>query len=185
LKARNEATLILVLGSGEMHAPDGRPEVRLNVQALERLQLGVDLWRRTGGRLVLAGGPGPGPEASIAGSMARWARDLGVPAQAFVLVPGSQNTHEDITGAKRLLGEAWTQPGAPRWLVTSAMHMPRALAVARKAGLDDVQPLKADYRQIRNLTWGTWLPDPRAQRRWLPVVHEWVGMCGYRWRGWL
>jgi uncharacterized SAM-binding protein YcdF (DUF218 family) len=188
---RDERTLILVLGSGEMHAPDGQAEVRLNVQALERLQQGVALWRRTGGRLVLTGGPGPGvgtpPAASsnvsIAQAMAAWALELGVPAASLVLVSDSRNTGEDLAGAKRLLGPQWSEPGRPRWLVTSALHMPRSLATAQRLGME-VTPLKADYRQIRRLTIASWWPDPKAARRWLPVVHEVVGLLAYRWRGW-
>jgi uncharacterized SAM-binding protein YcdF (DUF218 family) len=187
---RDERTLILVLGSGEMHAPNGRPEVRLNMHAVERLQQGVALWRRTGGRLVLTGGPGSAspdspvsPEVSIALAMAAIAADLGVPESALVLVSNSRNTAEDLRGAADKLGAQWSEPARPRWLVTSALHMPRSLATARQLGMN-VTPLRADYRQIRNLTTASWWPDPKAARRWLPVVHEVVGLLAYRWRGW-
>ncbi len=177
--ARDESTLIVVLASGEMHAPDGRPDVRLDIHGVERLRAGVALWGRTGGRLLLTGGPGTGRDDSIASLMQRLAIDLGVPAAAIDLAPGSRTTYEDLSIAKDRLAKHQ----GPRWLVTSASHMPRSLAVARKAGLD-LQPLRTDYRQIRQLTVWSWLPDPQAQRRLVPVLHEWVGLWIYQLRGW-
>jgi uncharacterized SAM-binding protein YcdF (DUF218 family) len=178
--ARDETTLIVVLASGEMLAPTGQPEARLDIHGVERLRAAVALWRRTGGRLLMTGGPGLGADDSLASRLAELAVDLGVPSQAIDRSPGSRTTREDLLMLRdRIAGRA-----GPRWLVTSASHMPRALAVAQRAGLG-LEPWRADYRQIRQMTWRSWWPDPQAHQRAVPVLHEWIGLWVYRWRGWV
>jgi uncharacterized SAM-binding protein YcdF (DUF218 family) len=177
--ARDGGALIMVLASGEMHAPTGEAEVRLDIHGVERVRAAVALWRQTGGRLLMTGGPGLGPDDSLAGGMARLAIDLGVPAEAVDRSPGSLTTQQDIACEHELIAAH----RGPRWLVTSASHMPRALATARRAGLD-LEPWPTDYRQIRRMTWRSWWPDPQAHERAVPVLHEWIGWAVYRLRGW-
>ena len=62
--------------------------------------------------------------------MRRLALRFGVPDQAIVIEDRSRTTYENAVETKRLLGNASIL------LVTSALHMPRALSLARKQGLD-------------------------------------------------
>lgn len=173
------SALVVVLASGEMTGPDGEPDVRLDIHGVERVRAAVSLWRRTGGRLLVTGGPGFGDRDSLAGAMAALARDLGVPDDAIVRSPGSHTTHQDLLFA----AERIRATDGPRWLVTSALHMPRAMAVARAQRLG-LRPLPCDYRQIRDMGWRSWWPDAQAARRLQPVLHELLGGVAYRWRGW-
>lgn len=176
--AHDERTLVVVLGSGEMWTAARRPCARLDDHGWERLHAGVDLWRRTGGTMLFTGGP-PGDEgASIAAFMGRIAARLGVPEDRILLSARSTSTYEDLAQVQELI----RRHHGPIWLVTSAIHMPRAAAVARKLGLE-VQPYPVDYRQIHDLTWRAWLPHNGGPRRYAIALHEIIGHWTYRLRG--
>lgn len=174
---RDAATRVVVLGSGEQYLDAAGPRTRLDAPGWERVRAGIALWKATGGKLVLAGGPDE--SASVAAYMRGLALEAGVPGEAIVLVPGSRTTYEDLVGASaELKGHR-----GPAWLVTSAMHMPRALSVARKLGLA-LEPFPCDFRQVEEPRWWIWLPANAAPRFWQEVLHEVVGRLYYRLRGW-
>lgn len=169
---------IVVLASGDMWAAGGRPAPRLDEHGWERLHAGVELWRRTGGLLIFTGGPGDTRTTSLAGMMGGVAEELGVPAESIGLAVRSNTTYQDLKAARPLI-----RGDGPVWLVTSAVHMPRALAVARQMGIE-ARPYPVDYRQIRRPTWRVWLPDGAATERMTVVGHEMIGRLWYRWKGW-
>jgi uncharacterized SAM-binding protein YcdF (DUF218 family) len=176
---RDDASLVIVLSSGEMHTPSGERAVRLDVDGWERLVEGVRLWRRTGGHLLFTGGP-PGEESgSIAALMAGVAVDMGVPRERIRLVSQSKNTYEDLSQARSIVAAH----AGPVWLVTSALHMPRAHAVAQQLELP-VRPYPVGFRQIRNPSWRSWLPNNAGPQRFAAALHELTGRWLYRWRGW-
>jgi uncharacterized SAM-binding protein YcdF (DUF218 family) len=168
-------TLIVVLGSGVMRAPSGRPQPRMSVNGWERLHGAVALWRVTGGRLLFTGGPPDDPENSLAALAAGIAQEMGVPAAAIVRpMPLSGNTFEDLALARDLIAAHQ----GPKWLVTSALHMPRSLQVAQSLGLQ-LRPYPVDYRQISDLRWRAWLPDVGGYDRLAAVLHEALGWIWY------
>ena len=69
--------------------------------------------------------------------------------------------------------------------MTSAFHMPRALAVFRRAGFN-VEPSPADFGGRPLLEGGVlaFMPDAAALKTSSLVVKEWIGMLVYRFRGW-
>jgi uncharacterized SAM-binding protein YcdF (DUF218 family) len=170
-------TSVIVLGSGQMSTPNGTPAPRLDENGWERLHEGVRLWRHTGGTLIVTGGPGGDDQPTIARTMGRMAVELGVPPDQVALAFNSRTTYQDLVSAKPLL------KGGPVWLVTSAIHMPRSLAVARQIGIP-AQPHPTDYRQIRDVTWRAWIPDNGAPVRMNAALHELIGRLYYRWKGW-
>ncbi|MEM9056145.1 MAG: YdcF family protein [Pseudomonadota bacterium] len=71
-------------------------------------------------------------------------------------------------------GERW-------WLVTSAFHMPRAMACYRAAGWE-VLPYPTDYRYTRSPGW--WPPNLAANLAHIDLaMHEWLGLAFYRLTG--
>jgi uncharacterized SAM-binding protein YcdF (DUF218 family) len=114
---------------------------------VERLVEGAALARRhPAARLVFTGG-NPSllhddpPESLYA---AQLFGQLGVPASRLVLEDKSRNTDENAVFTKRLVDP---KPGERWLLVTSAMHMPRAVGVFRKAGFP-VEPYPVDWRTL-------------------------------------
>ncbi len=175
---RDDATLIVVLGSGEMWSPRGRRQVRLDLAGWERVTGAVALWRQTGGRMLFTGGPGGDDATSLAGAMAQIAMDLGVPRDRITLTAVSASTFEDLKYSAPTI----ERNAGPVWLVTSAAHMPRALGVARKLGLM-LLPHRVHFRQILDLTWTAWLPHNRGPERLALVLHEVLGELLYDVRG--
>jgi uncharacterized SAM-binding protein YcdF (DUF218 family) len=108
--------------------------------------------------------------------------ELGVPADAVVLESKSRNTHENA---------AFTAPilAARGWrtvlLVTSADHMPRAMAIFRKTGIaataatTDVYGHEPLYDNVLDF-----LPDVTALEETSNVLKEMIGLVYYRLRGW-
>lgn len=172
--------VVVVLGSGAMRDSAGRPKGRLDQAGWERIEGGLALRQRTGGLLVVTGGPRDArPDQSVAGRMAELARQQGVPSERICMVSDSANTFEDLSLAGRCL-----LPDSRIWLVTSAAHMPRALAVARRLGWN-VQPHAVDYRQSIAEGWRLWVPHPLAGERYRSALHEILGVILYRYRGWI
>lgn len=99
--------------------------------------------------------------------------DLGVDLSKVRFEAESRNTAENAARTAALLEAA----GGPWLLVTSAAHMPRAVASFRAAGVP-VLPHPVDYRtEPDNLIWPRKPGDSLADAR--TALHEWVGLLAY------
>jgi uncharacterized SAM-binding protein YcdF (DUF218 family) len=175
---------VVVLASGQQFRPDGTPAPELDADGWERLLAGIALWRRVGGELILSGGPGHGPDDALAQRMRRIALEAGVPDAAIRPVGGGRNTRDDLANVAAQIQGRPPSPSAPVYLVTSAMHMPRAMGTARAMGLQAL-PAPCGFRHLAAPTWRAWLPDNGDPTLWRDGLHEWIGLAVYRWRGWL
>lgn len=182
----------VVILSGGMRAQNyPRPTVEVS-ETGDRVLYGAELYRRGKAPVVIStGGVGPGsvarrPEAE---DMADLLEMVGVPRPAVVLETESQNTHDHALNlcpmfVERRIGRVL--------LVTSAMHMPRSLAVFRRGCPQvDYVPAPTDFRATRPLS-GAWyrtaaamLPTPRNLMEFSDATHEYIGMLYYRLRGWI
>ncbi len=170
---------ILVLGHG--HVSD--PSVPLGSQptrtALARILEALRLKRlNPEARLVLSGNISS-DRISCAEMYARIAESYGVPRSQMLLVEDAFDTHDEMRRYAQITG------GQPAALVTSATHMPRAMALARGVGLA-VIPAPSDYvgrlAQAPIPVYG-YLPSPRYLMYSQMAVHEWVGLLWTRLRG--
>lgn len=91
--------------------------------------------------------------------MAVLMQDFGVPVSALLLEENSRNTRENASFSARLLKER----GIGRvLLVTSALHMPRALKLFSEQGLQ-VEAGPADFESDQGPSgFLAWLPDANA-----------------------
>jgi uncharacterized SAM-binding protein YcdF (DUF218 family) len=149
---------------------------RLGSPTLHRLLEGVRLWRLLpGSRLLLSGGQGFG-HVSEAELMARAAGLMGVAAEHVVLESQSQDTAQQAEFlAPRLAGQRFI-------LVTSALHMPRAMFLFRRQGLDPA-PAPTDY-QVRltdttRYAPGWFFPSPYRLNQVQAAWHEYLGLGWY------
>ncbi|HEX8148577.1 MAG TPA: ElyC/SanA/YdcF family protein [Pyrinomonadaceae bacterium] len=169
---------VVVLGGGSS-ADAGLPAVmRLSEGSLARLIEGVRLQRQLpGSRLLLSGGSvfGSDPDAE---TMRALAVELGVDPAALDLdaVSPDTETQAEVVGA-RLGAEEF-------YLVTSASHMPRALALFRKAGAN---PLPAPTHFLTQGDRGSapadFFPASGGLRRAEAATYEYLGLAWAKVRG--
>jgi uncharacterized SAM-binding protein YcdF (DUF218 family) len=148
---------IVVLGGGIGPAePPHIPEPHLTDSA-DRIWHAARLYRRgLAPRIIVSGGGNGDGGMSEAEAMRLFLTDLGVPNEAIVIEGSSLNTIENIRYVRKLVKEGRVA------LVTSASHMPRALRLARIAGLN-VAAFPTD-----------WGPPPQARPAW----QDWIPSLG-------
>lgn len=123
---------VVVLGAGHGFSPGVPALSRLSTSARARITEAARLLRHLPeARLVLAGPP-VGKTTSHATVLANAAISLGIEPARIVLIEQVQDTEDESLAARERVG---SEPFA---LVTSAWHMPRAMALFRHAGM---QPL--------------------------------------------
>jgi uncharacterized SAM-binding protein YcdF (DUF218 family) len=106
-----------------------------------------------------------------------------VPGEAIEIRTQSRNTYENAQEIKELTQE---KPFESALLITSAAHMPRAMAVFRKAGLP-VSAATTDIEALEDVPWTPlrWLPDAAALSTTTDAIKEWLGYLTYRFRGYV
>lgn len=170
---------IIVLGGTideRLSADRDRPTL---VDAAERLTAPIALKRKyPSARIVFTGGSAAlrGSPYSEADAVQRFWREVGLDQNDVLYERRSRNTYENAVFTRELLHPKPDE----RWLlVTSAIHMPRAVGVFRQAGFD-VIPYPVDYRTSGD----SGLEFPRFPTKALALVefaaHEWTGLVAYR-----
>lgn len=114
-------------------------------------------------------------------SMQRALVQLGVPSDRILLESTSIDTHQEAVVIAPMLRQLHAETFA---LVTTRIHMPRALALFRRQGLTPVPAVVPDEIPARE--WVFLLrPTIDGLQRGASVYHELVGMAYYKWRGWI
>lgn len=173
---------IVVLGGGVRSNTWG-----VNLQsAADRVWFGARLYRAGRAPLVILSGgrlEELGFNMAEAPAMATFLHDLGVPESAMLLESESRTTRENAVYSEKLLRAR----GINRvLLVTSALHMPRALATFRNLGIDAI-PAPTDFEaEPPSGNWLLcWLPDTSSLDRSSRAMKEYLGMWVYKMRGWV
>src|SRR5690606_29161833 len=132
--------------------------------------------------IVLSGAALEGSQ-SEAEFMAANLRKTGVPADALILEKNSFNLYENALYSARILKE---QNINRVLLVTSALHMPRAMAAFSKQGLTPIAAPSAPQIVVPDdPDFSFWLPDERTFFASRSIIKEYVGMLMYWLRGWI
>ena len=134
--------------------------------------------------VIAAGGTLPWKDQQFreAPVMQRLLKSWGVPPDSVLLESSSANTYENAKFTATLASER----GMDRvLLVTSALHMRRALAAFRTAGVNAV-PAATDYRVVEEATtFLSLVPSASALAGSTSAIREYVGYIVYDWRGWI
>jgi uncharacterized SAM-binding protein YcdF (DUF218 family) len=174
---------IVVLGGAiDPGISEARGQVAVN-GAVERLTALLPLSRRyPDARLVFSGGSGTVLSQDI--KEARYAenffRDIGLDVGRVILENQSRNTRENAVLTRDMVKP---QPGESWLLVTSAVHMPRAVGSFRAVGWT-VIPYPVDYQTAGTLTPTNSLRFNFGLGSYNGVLHEWMGLVAYRLAGW-
>lgn len=171
---------ILILGggtNGEIYKDRG---TATPAQGMTRLAAGYTLARQhPEARVVFSGGPFPLSDPdSEAGAARSLLIGLGLDQSRIILEPASRNTWENFINTRAMVkpkaGEKWV-------LVTSAFHMPRALAIASRVKWPMI-PWPSDYTTSMDSDYDYTDFSDNLERTDL-AVHEAIGLLAYRLSG--
>lgn len=120
---------VVVLGGGFVADSDLPDASQLCESSIVRIVEGIKIYRKIkGSKLILSGGRPLGVEP-IADAMNEVALDLGVPSHDIILEKDSKDTKDQAVMVQNIVGEK-------RFiLVTSASHIPRAMAMFKNLGM--------------------------------------------------
>jgi uncharacterized SAM-binding protein YcdF (DUF218 family) len=105
--------------------------------------------------------------------------DVGIPATDILIENKSRNTFENATFSKRILDSLHFK--GPYVLISSAFHLPRALRVFKKAGLDVVPYPCAFEATYRIYSWDDYVwPSLGVLTSWDGLIKEWIGVAVYK-----
>ena len=172
---------VVVLGGAleSGYVGEGSEEPQVN-GAAERMTTVLPLLRQAPDlAVVFTGGNGEyfGNGPSEAERARRFFVQLGLDPQRVRLESQSRNTYENAVFTARLSG---IDPRKPWILITSASHMPRALAVFRKQGWN-VTPYSVDFNTGLSTPWTSY--SLRISDKWPIALKEYIGILAYRLTG--
>jgi len=174
---------IIVLGGAIGHS--GILETPIDfTDSTDRVYQAARLYRKGKGSIVVvAAGNQPWtrdktPEAEL---IRRLLVEWGVRPDSILLDSKSKTTRENVTNSVPLLE---SKNCLKNLLVTSAWHMPRAVAAFRREGVDAF-PVSTDVRSawIVGDSIGSYLPQANALSRTSHAIKEWMGIWVYEWGG--
>ncbi len=187
-----QAEAIVILGGGTKSQFFPRPGVDLSEEG-DRVLYGAELYKQalapiiivSGGRIAWRGSGAP--EAM---DMAEILTQVGVPKSAIIQEPNSYNTHDNAVNVKQMLNSRGIKNIL---LVTSALHMPRSLAIFKRqkiaaiAAPTDFLVSTNEFQEIQSSFEArllTLLPDSGALQNFTRALKEYMGLIIYRLRGW-
>ncbi|MEI7499068.1 MAG: YdcF family protein [Bacteroidota bacterium] len=174
-----EADAIVVLGGGiRGYAGSAMPSLDLN-GAADRELFAAQLFHAGKSHVViLSGGADPIIRTGISAlAMKEFLLILGVPGASIRIGSGSRNTVENMQEVGKMMKE---MKGDSILLVTSALHMPRAVWLFARSGLHvipapaDFESIPVPFRLIRLL------PDAEALGNSSRAAKELIGLWSYK-----
>lgn len=146
-----EIRYVVVLAGGIRSLPEYPITRQVGSHAMARLVEAVRIHQRCpNSRLILSGGRGADPDLAIDTlTNYRFATLLGVDPAKIIIQNSSLDTDDEARNIRPIVGDA------PFVLVTSATHLPRAMALFRGAGM---QPIPGPTDWITGLV-QIWVPE--------------------------
>jgi uncharacterized SAM-binding protein YcdF (DUF218 family) len=129
---------VVVLGSGHADATGFSANNELSASGLARIVEGVRILRALPEAKLIVSGPGKVGSDTHADVLARAAVALGIGPERIIKIDTARDTEDEANAVRKIVGIA------PVALITSAWHLPRAVALCRHVGLH-VLPCPADF----------------------------------------
>jgi len=173
----NKPLHILVLGAGKTNDQRLQLTNRLSETAVVRLMEGVRLYKKLPGSKLITSGYTREKGLTQAELLAHAAHIMGVDTTDIRTQNKPENTWQEALEYQRLFGRDSVQ----LILVTSAMHMPRAMYLFQKAGLDPI-PAPTDHlvKKSKHVDPWFWMPSSANINKMEIVIHEYVGLAWYK-----
>lgn len=168
-------SIFIVLAGGVDGVPESAQDIAMLQLASMRRVIGATdaAMQVPGSRLLMSGGAGGRwREADL---MATLAQHLGFPASRILRDRDARTTFQSAQDVGRMLA---ANP-APRYLVTSADHMPRAYMAFTHTG-QQVCALPVDFHALPRGTLTALTPQVYALTHTTNALHEYLGILFYR-----
>lgn len=173
---RDKAVHIIVLGGGHVNDDRLPANNRLSPTALIRLSEAIRIHRELPGSIIITSGwsaSGNQPQAEV---LEETAVLMGVQEKYIKTQPLPENTRMEASEYKKLFGDT-----AHLIVVTSAVHMPRAVYAFQKEGLDPVAaPTNHLVKKSENYNPWIGIPSSHNISKMESAVHEYVGLLWYK-----
>ena len=177
------ADAAVILGGGAFNFDRNRPYASIG-GTVDRYIHGARLFEaRRVQKIVLTGARDQGEGPTEAQLGAAFLTEIGIPPEHVILENAARTTMGHVDPIAELLADRGLETFL---LVTSAMHMRRAEAVFRAAGLKPV-PIATDFRvnTVTKMSIRRLLPSLSALSLSTVAIHEYIGFSYYRIRGWV
>jgi len=181
-----EADVVVALGGGYYLSENDMFGFSLTTGG-SRVLTALELVRRGKAKALVLGGCGPltgKPGVVTSSAVQEWVLASGLTTVTVTNLGFCANTHDEAVRFKQFSRQrGWRKV----ILVTSALHIPRSVAVFAAQGVA-VVPVACDFQAYGVPSpRGDFSPFPR-QRRFQHLslyLHEKIGWLAYRWRGWV
>ena len=170
-----QARYVVVLGGGHSHGEGLPPTSELNLVTLARAVEAVRLYQALPEvELIFSGGSVYNADENLPNAevLAAAAQSLGVPPEKCRVSANGRDTKDEAREIAGIVGKE------PFILVTSASHMPRAIALFRKQGMDPI-PAPTGHRTRRAAfqpTIGAFFPNSGRIAALERAIHEYLGL---------
>ena len=169
---------VVVLACGHKSDPNIPVTSQISGHSMIRLVEGIRILRQNpGARLILSGGGAvdPVPEAKV---MAEVSQFMGVSKDDMIIESASNDTEDQARLIKPIVG------AAPFVLVTSAIHMPRSMALFEELGMHPIPgPAGSTSRVKMPFSLQDIFPSVSALDDTTQAVHEYLGLLWGKLKG--
>lgn len=169
---------IVVLGASYVANKNLPENAQLTSSSMMRLIEAIRLYRQLPAAKIVLSGGGIGDDFPEPQRRQEMAKMLGVPADAMLLLPPSFNTEQEALYSKTVVGHS------PFYLVSSASHLWRSMALFQRSGLKPIAaPTNYYVKSLWPKSWLGYLPSSGNIARLTIYLHEAVGYYWARWQG--
>ena len=172
---KNKSQAIVVLGGGRARVASSQGDYdQVGPITLMRLRAAARLQRQTHLPVLVTGGAPDAAGESEAVLMARSLKDdFGI--ESRWVESDSIDTYQNATLSAQLLRKENIQQ---IFLVTDAIHMPRARWAFEHAGLL-VAPMPSQFLASNDFQLARFIPNAQSLKNSHYAIHEWLGLLGY------
>lgn len=168
---------VVVLGGGHINDSTLSPVNKLHLSSLSRLVAGIELYKKDTSNIMVFTGYSSTKSMPAATVLANASVVLGVAQKDTITLISPSNTWEEAIEFKKRFPKI-----KKIFLVTSALHMPRAMETFEYQNLNPIavptdflvkrEPKKSIY---------SWFPSWRKLEMTQRALHEYLGIWYYRW----
>lgn len=109
--------------------------------------------------------------------MMKYLNELGIPKEDIIMETFANNTRENVTFTKELLGKEINT--TPVLIITSAVHMKRSVSAFQAEGIYPDCYITDTWVNVKGQS-VSFLPSVGTLLQWPELLHEWVGYVVYK-----